>query len=172
MILGRCALAAGLAAAVFWSATLRAEDMPKPKAGLWESRMISGGGTETPQGAAGKQCMGGNMDMKALTGQMCDLKWKRVASDRIETETRCKMGTISAEGKGVIIGDFNSKVRIESTSKVSMEGAPAGTPQIPLPKERTMVIEARWLGPCEPGQQPGDVILPDGKVVHMPGMAK
>jgi hypothetical protein len=26
-------------------------------------------------------------------------------------------------------------------------------------------MEARWLGPCEPGQKPGDVIMPGGKVI-------
>jgi hypothetical protein len=32
------------------------------------------------------------------------------------------------------------------------------------------VIEAKWLGPCEAGQKPGDLIMPDGKVMQMPKM--
>lgn len=31
-----------------------------------------------------------------------------------------------------------------------------------------MAIDATYLGPCEAGQSPGDIILPDGKVVKMP----
>jgi hypothetical protein len=29
-------------------------------------------------------------------------------------------------------------------------------------------MEARWIGPCEPGQQRGDMIMPDGKVMPAP----
>ena len=35
--------------------------------------------------------------------------------------------------------------------------------------ERKIVVEARRLGDCEAGQKPGDIIMPDGKVIPMPG---
>jgi hypothetical protein len=118
-----------------------------------------------------RQCMDGTIHLEELvraTGGMCDLKWKR-AGDRIETETNCKLGIVSAKGKGSITGDFNSKLRIETTSTVSMDEPSPGAPQIILPDaDETTVLEVRWIGPCEPGQQPGDFITPDGKIVRMP----
>jgi hypothetical protein len=75
-----------------------------------------------------------------------------------------------ATGKGVVVGDFNSQLRIETTSTVSMDDLPgAAAEALNLTREpQTMVIEARWIGPCEPGQQAGDMIMPDGKVMPLP----
>jgi hypothetical protein len=170
MTFARFALVALLAAAAPGAASAE-EALPKPKAGLWESSIVSGNVPMMP--GSYKQCMDGNIDMQSMmraTGGMCDLQWKRVAEDRIETETSCKMGPISAKGNGVITGDFNAKLRIETTTAVSMENMPAGA-RAALPNEKTnMVIETHWVGPCEPGQNPGDFIMPDGKVMRIPGM--
>lgn len=172
MTFARFALAALIAAAVP-GAALAEEELPKPKAGLWESSIVSG--TLPMMPGTYKQCMDGAIDMQSMmraTGGMCDLQWKRVADDRIETETSCKMGPISAKGNGVIVGDFNASLRIETTTAVSMENMPAAT-KAALPYEKTsMVIETRWVGPCEPGQNPGDFIMPDGKVMRIPGIGK
>lgn len=153
---------------------IAAEELPRPKAGLWESSVISGAASGVPT-TGYKQCMDGKIDMQAMvraTGGMCDLQWKRVADDRIETETTCKMGPLKAKGKGSIVGDFNTKLRVESSTVVSMDEMPDG-PKISLPNEaQTLVIEARWTGPCEPGQNPGDIVMPDGKVVRLPNMAQ
>jgi Protein of unknown function (DUF3617) len=161
--------ALGMAAALSPDRLL-AEELPTPKAGLWESRMISSNAAMPVTSI--KQCMDGKIDLEGMlkaAGGMCELKWKRVASDRIETETACKVGPVSTKGKGIVIGDFNSQLRIETTSTTSMDAMPAGAPKLALPtKPQTMVIEARWIGPCEPGQKPGDFIMPDGKVMRMP----
>jgi hypothetical protein len=167
-------LAITTALAGFCSPLAAAEDPPMPKAGLWETSFVSGGlvnGVPTV-----KQCMGDKVGLDSAlraAGGNCDVKWKRVASDRYETETNCKMGPVSAKGKGTISGDFSSMLKIETTTTVSMEGMPAGTPQAALAKEpRTMVMEMRWLGPCAPGQNPGDSIMPDGKVLRMPALPR
>jgi hypothetical protein len=39
-------------------------------------------------------------------------------------------------------------------------------------KESKTKIEARYVGPCEAGQRPGDVIMPDGKVMRVPGVGR
>ncbi len=36
------------------------------------------------------------------------------------------------------------------------------------PVRSQMVIDATYIGPCAAGQSPGDIILPDGKIVKMP----
>lgn len=163
------AFIAGLAAASLGNAAM-AEELPAPKAGLWESKIVSGDGGTAPIGGY-KQCMDGQINMEALmkmTGGMCDLQWKRTGADRIETETSCKMGHISAEGRGVIVGDFNTMVRVESKTRVTMAGMPTAL----ATQEQSMVMEARWVGPCEPGQKPGDMIMPDGRVMNMKEMEK
>jgi hypothetical protein len=172
MSFNRFALVAGMAVAALFPALVQAEDLPARKPGLWESSMKSPDG-KPPMVV--KQCIDAATDksLMGMTSGMCDLKWKRVGGDRIETETTCKMGPISASGKGVITGDFNSSVRVETTTTTtaSGEGMPAGAPKLNIPPTtQTMVVEAKWLGPCEAGQKPGDMIMPDGKVMQMPKM--
>ena len=119
--------------ATFGPGVALAEELPTLKAGLWESTVITSSSV-APLGTY-RQCMDGTIHLEDLvraTGGMCDLKWKR-AGDRIETETSCKLGIVSARGKGSITGDFNSKLRIETTSSVSMDEPSPGAPQIILP---------------------------------------
>jgi hypothetical protein len=151
------ALAIGLTFAALCPASLLADSLPKPRAGLWEARLIS---PATQQ--VYKQCTDGKIDLGALLpGPLCDLKWKRIADDRVETLVRCKHGSSSMEEKGLIIGDFNSKVRIETTN------TPAGAAQA-----MTTVIEARWIGPCGSGQKPGSAILSSGAAIDAPFMSQ
>lgn len=166
------AVMAGMAAAVVPPALVRAEELPSRKPGLWESSVKSA--DERIPVTTIKQCVDVETDKTALMGVtngMCDMTWKRISGDRIETETNCKMGPIAASGKGVIVGDFNSSIHVETTTTTiaTGEGMPAGAPKLNIPPTtQTMVIEAKWLGPCEPGQKPGDMIMPDGKVMQMP----
>jgi hypothetical protein len=170
MTFRRLAITAALAS--FCSPLAAAEDLPTIKAGLWETLFVSGGLVDGAPPV--KQCMGAKVGLDSTlrgTGGGCAVKWKRVASDRYETESNCQIGPIATKGKGVIRGDFSSKLNIETTT--TMEGAPAGVPQAALSKgPRTMVMEMRWLGPCGPGQQPGDSIMPDGKIMRLPALAR
>lgn len=164
-----CAIAAGVAGATLWSGIAAAEDLPTRKPGLWESSMKAGKDGDPAMTA--KQCVDATTDKAMLMGTakgLCDFKWQRAARDRIETEATCRMGPVIVTGKGVITGDFNSSLRIETTATTtaSADAMPAGAPRIAIPTQtQTTVMEARWLGPCEPGQKPGDVIMPDGKVI-------
>jgi hypothetical protein len=33
--------------------------------------------------------------------------------------------------------------------------------------ENLMLIDARWTGPCQPDQQPGDMIMPNGMKINI-----
>jgi hypothetical protein len=168
MLFRRFASAVGLAAALC-PAFVLAEELPALKAGLWESRMEATGGMPVP---TFKQCMDGKIDLEGMMKQMgglCQVTWKRVG-DAIETDSSCKMGPVATKGKGIVTGDFNAKLHIETTTTTEVT-MPAGVPKSAVPTDPIkMVIDTRWLGPCEPGQNPGDVIMPDGTVMRMPKM--
>ena len=66
--------------------------------------------------------------------------------------------------KTVFSGDFTSQYTGETT--ITYEPAVLGT------SEQKMTISARWLGPCEAGQEPGDVILPGGMKMNIYSMEK
>ncbi|WP_430910866.1 DUF3617 domain-containing protein [Methylobacterium sp. sgz302541] len=140
------------------------DSLPPRKSGLWESKVTSEGGDSTV-----RQCIDEKTDTLAQSGMAgaatCSKKTLTKTSAGYETESDCKIGPISASGKGLISGDFESKIRVETTSVLS------GLPSQKEPVTRKMVIETRWVGPCEKGQSPGDIILPGGKIVKMPGGA-
>lgn len=152
-----------LGAVVLACSTLAAsaETLPTRKPGLWESKTTSADGNATA-----KQCIDEKTDQLAQSAVgglgTCSKNTLTKTSTGYTTESDCKIGPISATGKGTISGDFNSRIRIETTSVLT------GIPNAKEPVTKSMVIEATWLGPCEKGQSPGDIIMPDGKVVRMP----
>lgn len=165
-------ISAAVIVALF-SSQPRAEDFPVRKAGLWESTMRSGKDTKEPVPI--KQCVDAKTDtgLLGMVSGMCDLKWKRAGDDRIEADTTCKVGSVTSSGKAVITGDFNTSIRAESTMTTSGAGSvamPGGRAIDIPPVTQTIVVESKWIGPCEPGQKPGDTIMPDGKVVQPRGL--
>lgn len=138
-----------------------ADTLPSRKAGLWESKTISEDGNMTA-----RQCIDEKTDLFAqgLFGgrQVCSKPTVTKTSVGYETATECKIGPISSAGKGIVTGDFASKIRIETMAVLT------GLPSEKGPVTLKTVIENTWIGPCEAGQQPGDIILEGGEIMMMP----
>jgi hypothetical protein len=153
--------------AFFAVVTLAAQtQMPTRKAGLWESTM-SGTSSLAAEGGATKikHCIDASTDQAAMTGAMAGKACKQgpivKTAAGYETEATCQMGGMTSKSKSIVSGDFNSQVTVDVTSLITTGSGPA--------KESKTKIEARYVGPCEAGQKPGDVIMPDGKVIRLPG---
>ncbi len=140
---------------------LAAETLPARKPGLWETKTVSAQGNVTV-----RQCIDEKTDQLAQgafgAGQACSKRTMVKTSDGYEGETECKIGTISATGKSVISGDFDSKITMKVDTTLT------GVPDTTEPVRQQMDIEATYVGPCEAGQSPGDIIMPDGQIVKMP----
>lgn len=137
-----------------------AETLPTRKPGLWESKTVSAEGSTTA-----RQCIDDKTDQLAqgaLGAGQCAKRVFTKTSAGYTGETECKMGAISASGTSVITGDFASKIHLDVDTTLT------GIPGMKEPVRRKMAIDATYLGPCEAGQSPGDIILPDGKIVKMP----
>ena len=140
---------------------LAAETLPTRKPGLWETK------TQSPNGdVTVRQCIDEKTDGLAQNafgaGQACSKRTMVKTADGYEGETECKIGTISAAGKSRISGDFNSKITMKVDTTLT------GVPDTKEPVRQQMEIEATYVGPCEAGQSPGDIIMPDGQIVKMP----
>ncbi len=78
---------------------------------------------------------------------------RREAGGRMRIHTVCKVDDqTTATTDAVLSGDFASTYRSESRVRF--------TPPLDGRAEMSMVGQGRWLGPCKPGQKPGDVVLP------------
>lgn len=150
-----------LALVLVASPAFAADQIPERAPGLWQSTSTGPDGMTTV-----KQCVGKGTDaaaMAAMGMQNCAKKEVTKTAEGYSTETECKVGPVTAVAKGVITGDFTTVVRTETESTVT------GLPNQSAPAPRKMVIEAKRLGDCEPGQSPGDIVMPDGKVIKTPG---
>lgn len=146
-----------------------ADTLPARKPGLWESKTDAGGTAVTM-----RQCIDAQTDQLAqgaIAGppgspNPCSKQIVRKTSAGYETETSCKIGTMTSEGKGLITGDFNAAIRMEITSVVG------GVPGQAQPMTTKSVIENKYVGPCEASQKPGDIIMPGGQVIKTPGVPR
>ena len=144
-------------------------DMPKRKPGLWEIKMTSdtghGGGPMVSQ-----HCIDAKTDdllqqrTQGMGKQECSKNSVRREGGKVISESVCKLGDTTATMRAVMSGDFTSNYRgdIHSTYSPPMMGM----------KEARSVIEAKWLGACQPGQKPGDVIMPGAGNFNMNDMMK
>jgi hypothetical protein len=140
--------------------------MPSRKAGLWESTMSGTSSVAATGGVKVKQCIDAATDRAAMTGAVavkgCQQGPVVKTANGYELEATCKIGEMTSKSRSVITGDFNSKVTVQVTALISTGGGPA--------QESKTTVESRYLGPCEAGQKPGDIIMPDGKVIKTPGV--
>ena len=141
-----------------FSATVLAIDMPKRKSGLWEVR------TSIPNMPAQQGPMQVCVDQKTddLTQQSAEAEAKKNCSksemkregDRFVVHSVCKFEGVTATSDGTFSGSFDSAYRAEMKTTYN--------PPMMGMSEAKIMMEAKWLGPCKPGQQPGDMILPNG----------
>ena len=137
-----------------WADTLK--DMPKRKSGLWTLTMKMADGPAAPVHM--QQCVDEKSD--DLMQQQGDKQSKVNCSKntisktgtRITAESICKIGQTTATTQAVFSGDFSTAYRGEIRSNFS--------PPLHGMKESSQTIDAKWTGPCKPGQKPGDVIMP------------
>ncbi len=145
-------------------AMLASDPMPVRKAGLWETTM-TGVGLGAAAAGTTKQCIDAATDRAAMSGAMTPSTCKQSpivkTAAGYEFETICRISGMTSSSKSVVTGDFNSKIIVTVTSVVAGGGS--------LGQESKTTATSRYIGDCEAGQKPGDVIMPDGKVIRLPG---
>ena len=141
------------------SAAALAAELPTRKAGLWEMKIVRTGGAVP------------DMTMQHCTDPTTDKEMNNSASpvakqicskqDIVKTATGfvsdsvCCVAGVSMTTHAEIVGDFNSGYTVTSTSH--SDKGPGGKPL-----DATTKIQAKWMGDCQPGQKPGDIVMPGG----------
>lgn len=160
----RFILHATVAIGVLWSIAVQAADIPKRRAGIWETVTTSQVTTkERTVGAnlAVKQCIDDKTDSLVRDAvRPCEpgLSVKTAQGHEIVASS---CGQSNATLKAWISGDVGSKVTVRVTSIEVL--APGQTRTV------NTTIESRYIGPCAADQRPGDIIKPDGTVIRAPG---
>lgn len=163
-------LIAGVAvASVAATLAASADDLPTRKPGLWEIRMLDA--ATKAAGMTMQQCTDAATDkdltsnLSPMAKQTCSKNEVRKTAAGYLTDAVCTVNGMSVTSHSDVTGDFNSAYTVQVTSKVS--GTPAG-----VPRETTITVEAKWLGPCKPDQKPGDIVMPGGFKINITDMQK
>lgn len=138
-----------------------ADDLPKRDAGLWEMKtaLAEMGGL----GMNMQMCVDDTINDLMLPDDEdtdCSEQSYQRNGNRVVFSATCQVEGSTAKVDGLFTGDFAKHYQgeIKTTYTPPLEGM-AST---------TMNIEARWISACQPGQQPGDVIM--GGISGMGGM--
>ena len=155
-----------LALAASLGTAAQAAEMPKRKPGLWEiSTRMEG----MPAMGAMQQCIDQNTDnlmqQQARKEQPeCSVIDVKPLGNKVTVHSVCKVQGSTATTDAVFVGSFDSAYKGDMQTRFN--------PPLHGTKESKMALEARWLGPCKPGQKPGDVIMPNAGSINVNDMMK
>ena len=132
-----------------------AGELPKRKPGLWEITTQAEG---MPSMGAIQHCIDKNSDdlmqqQAAKQKPDCSVMESKTSGNKVSVHSVCRMEGSTVTTDGVFEGSFESNYKgtVRSRFNPPMHGI----------AESNMTQEARWVGPCKPGQKPGDVIMPN-----------
>lgn len=154
------------------------QSLPPRKPGLWDMKLTFGPGSKP---YAVKHCVDAATDwalgpLVYPIGNRCSpLQVNRAGAD-LGVEWTCN-DTSETTTRGVVSGSFDSAYTVAMKSRVKNDSngrvllTPSGPvyESGPFDEEQKSALEATWLGPCEAGQRPGDVIWPDGSKTRFDG---
>lgn len=132
-------------------AALAADTIPARKPGLWEidTEMSMMGG----QKITARRCIGPNgdgdlLDRSAKERKKCSEAKVTRQGTQVITDMVCKVDSSTATIHGVLSGDFQKQYagRVDTTYAPPLRGM----------SSTSLTLDARWIGPCAPGQKPGD----------------
>jgi hypothetical protein len=147
-------LSAGAALAL--AAGAQALDLPKRKSGLWELKTLT---SNSPAPRTMQMCVDEQTDDlmqnfgAGMGKKMCSKNELRKEGGKYVSESVCTFGTTTATTRSEFSGDFTTAYRGVSKSTYN--------PPMMGMTDATTEIEAKWTGPCKPGQKPGDIVMPD-----------
>jgi hypothetical protein len=164
---------AAFAALLLTIATLPAlaQDFPRLKPGLWEmdralDRPPASADTPAPPSTSRTtMCLDESVerDMFAMAmGEMsgrCSKHDFKLTGNRMTGDLVCDLGGTTMHSRSVMVldGDRAYRTEIDTTYDPPFMGR----------SQTKTVLTARNIGPCKPGQRPGDFVMPNGQTMNM-----
>jgi Protein of unknown function (DUF3617) len=161
-----------LALLAFLTLPAFAQDFPKLKSGLWEMERTldpstAHAGPPMPLNRT-SMCLDQSVQREMFdmaAGAMkgaCSRQEFKLTGNRMTGDVVCDLGGSTMHSKSLTVLDGNTAYRtdIDTTYDPPLMGR----------SHSKMVIAARNVGPCKPGQRAGDVVLPNGQTVNMHDM--
>ena len=96
------------------------------------------------------------------TKEMCSQNDRSVEGNKMTITATCKLGQTTMKSLSVMTFSGNTSYHMESSATYD--------PPMMNMKETKTSVDAKWVGACKPGQQPGDVTLETGQTVNIKQM--
>ena len=144
-----------------------AQEYPKLKTGLWEMTTVNSRNKDRP---AQKSviCLDASLQQDMIrmsTGMMqgmCSKLDTKYVGNTFTGEATCNFGGSTMKSRSVMTMTGDSAYRTEAHA--SFDPPMAGMSQ------SDTVIDGRHIGACKPGQQPGDMTMPNGQTMNIRNM--
>jgi hypothetical protein len=136
-------------------------DMPQRRPGLWELRMNFDDRRLPAQVI--KQCIDAasdklmNSNFSGPGAAKCAKQDVSHAGATMTVDSVCEVAGATTTSHAVITGSFDSAYTVDVTT----------TQQGGRRPPTHMKIAAKWLGPCQAGQRPGDMIMSNGMKMNV-----
>jgi hypothetical protein len=140
-----------------------AVDLPKRKSGLWDIKISRAGANRPAQTI--QMCIVQKPDnmaqqmFESRAREACSKQQIRREGNKIVGDSVCKIGETTATSHTVFSGEFDRAYRGEIRTKFS--------PPLMGKDENLTLIDAKWTGPCQAEQKPGDMIMPNGMKINI-----
>ena len=148
-------------------------DMPARKPGLWELKMDFVGRKIPAQ--VMKQCVDAasdklmNSNFGGQAQEACAKQEVVKSGTGMTVDSVCTFGDATTTTHAVVSGSFDDAYTVDVTS--TREGG-RPMPGMAAGGATHMTIGAKWLGPCEAGQKPGDIIMANGMKLNVLDMLR
>ena len=164
----RHSLIAGVATAMAGSFVVGAvaaqDEFPRRKPGLWEVRGVSAQASGLPptRFCVGESTDSANSHLDRSVGERgaCSLGAFRRAGTAWLAESVCSETRSTVTSRAIATGDFETEYRIDTL--VTYDPPLGG-----VRREDKEAVVANRLGPCAPGQKPGDIVIPGMGTLNM-----
>jgi hypothetical protein len=151
------------------ASSVRADELPIRKAGLWEMKVMRTG-SPMPDMTM-QQCTDESTDKEMSTTfapmskDICSKKDFQKTATGYVSDSVCGLAGVSIASHSEITGDFNSAYTVRTVSHTA--SGPAA-----VKGDHQTTIEAKWLGACKADQKPGDIVMPGGLKVNLHDLDK
>ena len=154
-----------LALALGFITSAVAQEFPKLKPGLW-SQMTTTAGRAKAQPQASTLCLDDStqqyvyrMSMGMMAG-LCSKHDLKVAGNKVTIDAVCDLGVTRVQTKSVttLTGDTAYRTEAHAVFDPPLKGTP---------RDSVTIVDAKHVGPCKEGQNPGDMTLPNGRTMNI-----
>jgi Protein of unknown function (DUF3617) len=156
---------AGLCGLALTSSALAAEP-PVLKSGLWE---VSRTSSQQPERKSlTTMCLDESVQAQmrefgmGAAKELCSKNERSFDGNKMTMTATCKLGPTTMKTASVMTFNGNTSYH--------MDGNATYDPPMGTMKDMKTVVDAKWVGACKAGQQPGDVTLETGQTINMKQM--